>query len=61
MNYNELKKLLKKSGCRLEREGKRHEIWLNPKTGETFPVGRHGTEEVATGTLKSILSAAGLE
>lgn len=61
MTYGELKKLLKKAGCYLKREGTRHEIWYSPITGESFPVGRHKTEEVKPGTLKSIKEAAGLK
>lgn len=51
MTYSELKKLLKKNGCYLDHEGKRHEIWYSPITGEHFPLGRHKTEEVKNGTL----------
>ncbi|MBO5218382.1 MAG: type II toxin-antitoxin system HicA family toxin [Clostridia bacterium] len=61
MKYSELKKLLKKAGCRIEQEGARHEIWYSPKTGSRFPVGRHNTQDVKNGTLKSILKAAGIE
>lgn len=61
MTYAELKKQLKKIGCYMEREGKRHEIWYSPITGESFPVGRHKTEEVKPGTLKSIKEASGLK
>jgi len=49
MTYGELKKQLKKIGCYIEREGKSHEIWFSPITGESFPVGRHKTEEVKSG------------
>lgn len=61
MTYGEIKRLLKKSGCYLKAEGKRHELWFSPITGETFPVGRHNTEEVKNGTLQSIKRAAGLK
>lgn len=61
MRYSELKRLLKKNGCRLSLEGKRHEIWYSEKTGKTFIVGRHDTQEVATGTLESIMKDAGLK
>jgi len=61
LRYSELKKLLKKNGCSLFREGKSHEIWFSPKTNAYFTVGRHNGEEVATGTLKSIKKDAGLE
>lgn len=61
MRYSELKKLLKKAGCYKKGEGGRHELWFSPATGQSFPVSRHNTEEVPTGTLKSIKKAAGLE
>lgn len=60
MKYSELYKMLREAGCEQYREGKRHTIWYSPITGETFPVGRHKTEDVPQGTLKSILKAAGL-
>ena len=60
MKYSELKKLLVKNGCKLEREGHEHEIWLSPITGKRFSVGRHKSQEVASGTLKRILKDAGL-
>lgn len=61
MKYSELKKLLKKNGCYLVREGANHEQWYSPKTGKTFSIGRHSTQEVASGTLKNIKRDAGLE
>ena len=61
MRYSELKKLLKKQGCYILREGSNHEQWYSPITGNTFSIGRHKTEEVKSGTLKSILKAAGIE
>jgi hypothetical protein len=54
-----LKKLLRESGCYLERQGKGdHEIWYSPKTEKGFPVddkirSRH--------TANGILTQAGLE
>ena len=61
MTYGEIKRQLKKIGCYLVREGKRHELWYSLVTGETFPVGRHNTEEVKNGTEQSIRKAAGLK
>lgn len=61
MRYSELKKLLKKNGCYIVREGANHEIWFSPKTNRHFTVGRHNNQEVATGTLKSIKKESGLE
>jgi predicted RNA binding protein YcfA (HicA-like mRNA interferase family) len=61
MTYGELKRLLSKAGCYLRRQGSRHEIWENPKTGKRFQVGRHNPKEVPSGTLESIKSIAGLD
>lgn len=52
---------IKKNGCYMQNEGKRHEIWFSPKTGKQFSVGRHKSEEVKNGTLKSIKNDAGIE
>lgn len=60
MRYSELEKKLKKGGCKVIREGANHSIWYSPVTGKTFPVSRHKTEEIPTGTLKSIIRDAGL-
>lgn len=61
MKYSEVKKLLKKNGCYILREGTNHEMWYSPKTGKTFPVSRHNSQDAKSGTLKSILKDAGLE
>ncbi len=61
MKYSELEKILKNAGCKIHREGANHAIWYSPITNQTFPVGRHKTEDVPKGTLKSILTAAGLK
>lgn len=61
MTYGELKRRLKRIGCRLDHEGSNHEIWYSPITGKRFPVGRHNTEEVPRGTLQSIKKDAGLD
>lgn len=61
MKYSELKKLLKKNGCRFLKDGTRHDIWINEKTGRKFTVPRHQSHEVAESTLNSILKSAGLK
>lgn len=61
MKFSELKKILKKNGCKMVREGANHEIWYSEITGKEFPVGRHNSKEVATGTQKAIFKQAGLE
>lgn len=61
MTYSELKKILKKHGCKFHHDGGRHEIWHSPITNKMFPIGRHKSEEVAKGTLKAIMQQAGIE
>ena len=61
LRYSELYKELRKIKCEVIREGANHAIWFSPVTGKQFPVSRHKTEEVPTGTLKSIKRDAGLE
>lgn len=54
MKYNELCQWLKKQGCEIERNGKRHDIWVNQATGGRIAMPRHGTQEVPKGLLKKI-------
>ncbi|MBQ3210909.1 MAG: type II toxin-antitoxin system HicA family toxin [Oscillospiraceae bacterium] len=61
MKYSELEKMLRRAGCTIHREGASHTLWYSPITNKTFPVGRHKNEDVKTGTLNSILRAAGLK
>jgi len=61
MKYSELHKKLKKAGCYVKREGKRHPIWYSPITGNSFATGRHENQEVAKGTLKDIINKSGIK
>jgi len=60
VKYSELERELVKAGCLVTREGANHSLWYSEKTGKTFPVSRHKTQEVPIGTLKSIKRDAGL-
>lgn len=59
MKVSELKKLLRKCGCKIVRHGSSHDIWYSKKTGKTFSVPRHNSKEVATGTYDRIKKDAG--
>lgn len=62
MKYKELHRLLRKAGMIwLDEQRAGHPLWLNPNTGEKFTTSNHLVNEVATGTLKSILRSAGLD
>lgn len=41
MKRKEFIKELIKSGCYLERHGKKHDVYINPKNGYKAPVPRH--------------------
>ncbi len=41
MKRSELLKQLKKEGCIFLRSGSRHDIYINPKTGQKQPIPRH--------------------
>ena len=55
-----VKKIKKQTNCYLFREGRNHEIWLNPDTGKEFQIPRHYSKELPIGTANNILKAAGL-
>jgi predicted RNA binding protein YcfA (HicA-like mRNA interferase family) len=61
MKTIELLKMLLDSGCTLVRHGANHDIWYSPTTGKRFPVPRHASKEVASGTLKDIVRKSGIE
>ena len=60
MKKSELVKLLKRNGCKFERNGGSHEIWYSNKKKKEFPVPRHA-RELKTGTVHSILKDAGIK
>ena len=62
MKYNELHKILRRYGC--YDTGKTiggHPAWYSPITGRRFPTSHNGGEDVKSGTLSSILKAAGIK
>ena len=61
MKYSELKKILRQHGCCKVNEGRNHEIWFSPISNQSFPVGRHNTEDVRKGMQNSILKQAGIK
>jgi predicted RNA binding protein YcfA (HicA-like mRNA interferase family) len=61
MRAGELKNWLKKRGCCKLREGKKHEIWVNPANGDTASVDRHDGQEIPNGTVNSIKKQLGLK
>ncbi|MDR0973815.1 MAG: type II toxin-antitoxin system HicA family toxin [Prevotellaceae bacterium] len=61
MKTSELIKILSANGCYFLSHGGRHDRWFSPITGKTFPVPRHGSQEIPKGTERSIRKRAGIE
>ena len=62
MKYKELHRVLRKAGMIFLNEQRAgHPLWFNPDTGEKFTTRNHLMNDVASGTLRSILRSAGLE
>ena len=55
MKASKLTRLAKRHGCYIKRHGSDHDIWINPKTGNTARIPRHQSKEVATGTAQDII------
>lgn len=61
MKVSEMKKLLRRIGCIVIRNGNNHEIWYSPVTNQHFTVPSHNAKELPTGTAHNIMKQAGLE
>ena len=59
MKRSELLKQLKKEGCVLLRNGSRHDIYINPKTGQKQPIPRHS--EIDNAIAKHIKKYLGID
>lgn len=51
MTYGELKRRLRRLGVVVDRQGARHELWLNPATQRRAAIPRHDQREVPAGML----------
>ena len=61
MTVAEFVRLLKKQGIRLKAHGSRHDVYINPATGDEAQVPRHQSQEIMTGTKEKILKDLGLK
>jgi len=52
MRKRDLERHLRDHGCRLERQGAGHEIWLNPANEQETTLPRH--RDIKPGTVRSI-------
>lgn len=60
-SVNELLKLLKKDGWFLYKNGANHDLYRHATKQNQLTIPRHGSKELANGTLNNILKAAGLK
>ena len=58
---SEVMRMLKKMGCKCDKQGKNHEWWINPKNGKRFQIPRHKSKEINPDTLDDILREADLK
>ncbi|MDR0815524.1 MAG: type II toxin-antitoxin system HicA family toxin [Bacteroidales bacterium] len=62
MKTSELRRLLAKNGWTVIRNGARHDLFGHTDHPEIqIPVGRHGAQEIPTGTANKILKDAGIK
>jgi len=52
MDRRKLLKHLRDHGCQADHQGSRHEIWINPATGEMQPIPRH--KQIKAGLARKI-------
>ena len=59
MKRKQFVRALKRDGCILDRPGSRHDIYINPRTGQKQPVPRH--TEIDNDLAKHIRKYLGLK
>ncbi len=61
MKYSEIERKLSKDGCYKDGKIGGHPLWFSPITGKYLKMSHHQSQEVATGTLKSISKDSGVK
>jgi len=61
MKVSEFVRQLKRQGIILAEHGKKHDKYVNPKTGLSARIPRHQSQEIKTGTKEQILKDLGLK
>lgn len=60
LKHGELKRRLRRLGVVVDRQGARHELWLNPATQRRAAIPRHDQREVPAGMLHEVLQKLGI-
>ena len=61
VRVSEFIRQLKKQGIKFEEHGKKHDKYVNPKTGQSARLPRHQSQEIRDGTREQILKDLGLK
>lgn len=59
MKWSELRKKAEKNGWYLYRNGANHDIYRHPTKDFSIQIGRHGSEEVKSGTFNKLKKQIG--
>lgn len=59
MRWSELRKIAERNGWRLLRAGANHDIYHHPEKSYRIIIGRHGSEEIKTGTFQALKKQIG--
>lgn len=59
MKWSEIKRIATSKGFELRKNGKKHDQYYNPKTGQMILVERHWSQEVRPGLLKELKKILG--
>lgn len=51
---------IRAAGCYIIRSGGNHDIWYSPMTGRKWPIGRHGSQELPSGTERKAREVLGV-
>ena len=52
---------IRAAGCYIIRRGGNHDIWYSPITGRRWPIGRHESQEMPSGTERKAREVLGVQ
>ena len=61
MTVSEFIKHVTKQGVQFDHHGSKHDVYINPKNGQTTQVPRHKSKELGTGIKNAMLKDLGLK
>ena len=61
MKTSEFIRQIKKHGIKFLKHGANHDWYINPENGKVTQIGRHGVQDLKTGTMNRILKDLGLK